>query len=175
MASGKPLIYWDTSVLLAWIKNESRPNREMDGVDDVADDIQKNHFILLTSVITDTEVLQSTLSDEAKTKLRDYFKRRNCQMVNADHRITRLSSEIRDYYQQQKKRDGLPSLTTPDAIHLATAIHYTVKEFHTFDERDDPKKRRALIPLSGNVAGHNLIICKPPIPTMSQISMDIPT
>lgn len=162
MASGKPLIYWDTSVLLAWIKNESRPNREMDGVNDVADGIQKNHFILLTSVLTDTEVLQSTLSDEAKTKLRDLFKRRNCQMVNADHRITRLSSEIRDYYQHQQQK----KISTPDAIHLATAIHYAVKEFHTFDE--------PLIPLSGNVAGHNLTICKPPIPPMIQIPLDIP-
>ncbi|SRR6266446_721439 len=164
MRSGKPVLYWDTSVLLAWIKNESRPNKEMDGVSDVAQSIHKNHYILLTSVITDTEILESTLSDDAKAKFRDLFKRKNCQMAAADQRITRLSSEIRDYYHQKKKIDGLPSLSTPDAIHLATAIHYSVREFHTFDERDDPKKRRALIPLSGNVAGHPLIICKPPIP-----------
>ncbi|MDQ3562992.1 MAG: PIN domain-containing protein [Pseudomonadota bacterium] len=161
MRSGKPLLYWDTSVLLAWIKDE--PN-EMEGVNDIAHGIHKNHYILLTSAITLTEVLESTLTDEARIKFNDLFKRKNCQMVAADLRITQLASQIRDYYQRQKSVDGLPSLSTPDAIHLATAIHYAVKEFHTFDEKDDPKKRRALIPLSGNVAGHPLVICKPPIP-----------
>jgi len=168
MPSGRPILYWDTSVLLAWIKDETRPNREMDGVNDIAEAIHKNHYILLTSVITDTEILESTLTEEAKAKFHGLFKRRNCQMVNTDHRITRLSSDIRDYYHQQKAIDGLPDLSTPDAIHLGTAIHYKAKELHTFDERNDPKKRRALIPLSGNVAGHNLMICKPPIPPMVQ-------
>jgi predicted nucleic acid-binding protein len=160
MASGKrPLLYWDTSVLLAWIKNENRPNREMDGVNDVAQGIIKGHFTLLTSVMTHTEVLESTLSPDAQAKFMALFKRRNCQMVATDHRIAALSSEIRNYYQMQKLKDGLPSLSSPDAIHLATAIHYTVKEFHTFDERDQPNKRRGLIPLT---------ICKPPIPPMVQ-------
>jgi hypothetical protein len=39
-----------------------------------------------------------------------------------------------------------------------------VDEFHTFDENDISKPSRAkrgLIGLSGNVAGHNLTICKP--------------
>jgi hypothetical protein len=40
------------------------------------------------------------------------------------------------------------------AQHLATAIAVHVDEFHTFDEDD-------LITKSGNVAGHNLVICKP--------------
>jgi predicted nucleic acid-binding protein len=173
MRSGKPILYWDTSVLLAWIKNESRPNREMDGVNDIAEAIHKNHYILLTSVMTDTEVLESTLTDEAKAKFQGLFKRKNCQMASTDHRISRLSSEIRNFYQLQRKVDGLPPLSSPDAIHLATAIHYEAKEFHTFDERDQPKKRRALIPLSGNVAGHNLIICKPPVPPMVQMPLGI--
>ena len=136
----------------------------MEGVRDVAMGVHKNHCTLLTSTITETEVLASMLSPEARAKFRELFMRRNCQMVSADHRITRLSSELRDHYQIQKAIDGLPSLSTPDAIHLATAIHYKASEFHTFDERDDPKKRRALIPLNGNVAGHALVVCKPPVP-----------
>jgi len=144
----------------------------MDGVYDVANSIHKNHYTLLTSAVTEPEVLESTLSEDAKAKFQGLFKRRNCQMVMIDHRITRLSSAIRDYYQQQKAIDSLPTVTTPDAIHLATAIHYSAKELHTFDENDQPRKRRGLIPLSGNVAGHNLTICKPPIPPMVQIPLD---
>lgn len=151
--------------------NEVRPNNEMDGVADIADKIQKEHAVLLTSAITDSEILDSTLNDVARQRLQDLFKRRNCQKVAIDDRVIALSSEIRDYYQQRKAVDNLPTLTTPDAIHLAAAIHYGATEFHTFDERNETRKRRALIPLSGNVAGHKLIICKPPIPAGVQLPL----
>jgi len=171
MPSGKPIIYWDTCVLLAWIKDEARPNNEMDGVNDYAEKIHRNHITLITSVLTDAEILESTLDDSAKQRLEDFFKRPNCQKCEVDSKIIPLSSKIRDYYQQQKLNDGLPTLTLPDAIHLATAIHYEANAFHTFDERNESRKRRALIPLNGNVAGYQLLICKPPAP--AQASMPV--
>ena len=87
-------------------------------------------------------------------------------MVATDRRIATLASELRNYYQLQKVVDGLPALSSPDATHLATAIHFEVSEFQTFDARDEPKKRRGLLPLNGNVAGHNLLIRMPPIPPL---------
>lgn len=162
--AGKPIIYWDTCVFLALIKDENRPNNEMDGVYDIANKIYKDHIILLTSDITEGEILDSMMSDEAKQKLKDVFKRRNCRTVAADKKVNHLAKEIRDYYQQQKSIDGLPTILLPDAIHVATAILYSADEFHTFDERDDKNKRRALLPLDGNVAGYPLKICKPPLP-----------
>jgi len=165
MKRGKPLIYWDTSVFLAWIKNEERPNNEMAGVNDVALKIHSDQIILITSTVTEMEILESTLDDLAKKRYSDLFKRKNCQPVILDPKITPLTHELRDYYQKQKAIDRLPTLTTPDAIHLATAIFHGATEFHTFDENNEPRKRRALIPLSGNVAGcYPLVICKPPIP-----------
>ena len=166
MAKGKPVIYWDTSVLLSWIKGEIRPDRQMDGVEDVAKSIMANHCVMLTSVMTQTEVLESSLTPEASEKFKLLFQRRNCQMVATDRRIATLASELRNYYQLQKVVDGLPALSSPDATHLATAIHFEVSEFQTFDARDEPKKRRGLLPLNGNVAGHNLLIRMPPIPPL---------
>jgi hypothetical protein len=43
---------------------------------------------------------------------------------------------------------------------LATAILYRVTEFHTFDN-DGDAKHLGLLPLSGNVGGNRLLICKP--------------
>lgn len=164
MKAGKPIIYWDTCVFLAWIKDETRPNGEMDGVNDVANKIHKDHIILLTSTLTRTEILESTLNEIAKQRLIDLFKRKNFQQASPDERVMDLTHRIRDYYQQRKEEDQLPTLTTPDAIHLATAILYSANEFHTFDERNETRKRRALLPLNRNVAGYPLVICKPPIP-----------
>lgn len=40
---------------------------------------------------------------------------------------------------------------------------YRANEFHTFDEKDQPKYNSlGLLRLSGDVGGHNLVICKPP-------------
>ena len=141
----------------------------MDGVNDVAQNIHKNHVTLITSVISKAEILESTLDSVARQKLDAIFKRRNVVSVAADDRVMKLAHAIRDYYQQQKPSDGLPTVTTPDAIHLATAIHYEASELQTFDEKNIPGKRRALIPLSGNVAGHNLLVRKPPIPPQQRL------
>lgn len=168
MKAGKPIIYWDTCVFLAWIKNESRANNEMHGVEDVANKIHKDHVILITSALTTTEILESTLGDIAKKRFNDLFKRRNCRLCSVDQRVLQKAHNIRDFYQRQKAVDGLPTVTTPDAIHLATAIHYDATEFHTFDQNDKPNRVRALLPLNGNVAGYPLTICKPPIPKIIQ-------
>jgi predicted nucleic acid-binding protein len=164
MRAGKPILYWDTSVFLAWIKDENRPNKEMDGVNDVANKIHKDLVTLLTSTLTRAEILESTLNDIAKQRFTDLFKRKNFQQASPDERVMDLTSKIRDYYQQRKEDDQLPTLTTPDAIHLATAILYGASEFHTFDANNETRKRRALLPLNGNIAGYPLVICKPPIP-----------
>ena len=68
MAGTEPTYYWDSCLFLAWIKDEERPGREMDGVYDVAESISKNHFTLLTSVMAQTEVLESFLTPEAQAK-----------------------------------------------------------------------------------------------------------
>ncbi len=161
-----PLFYWDTCVIIAWLKNEDREPTEMNGLHDVAEKIDTNKARLITSVLTTAEVLKCTLTNEANQIWENLFQRRNCMMIDTDDRIWKLSNEIRNYYQIQKEQTGLNTVTTPDAIHLATAIIYEADEFHTFDEYNT-NKRRALIPLNGNVAGHNLIICKPSLPQLS--------
>ena len=107
MPTGKPIIYWDSCVFLAWIKDENRPNDEMDGVYDVAQKIQNDQCVLLTSSITSVEILESTLMDEAKQRLSGLFKRRNCQRAAADDRVMQLAYELRDYYQRQRDVDEL--------------------------------------------------------------------
>jgi hypothetical protein len=69
-------------------------------------------------------------------------------------------NDIRDHYTVRAAEFGGKTLSVPDAIHLATAVLYRVDEFHTFD-MEGRSKSLGLIPLSGNVAGHRLIICKP--------------
>jgi hypothetical protein len=48
-----------------------------------------------------------------------------------------------------------------DAFHLATALHYTVNEFHTLDGSGRHGRRTDLLKLNGNVAGARLLIVQP--------------
>ena len=153
------LIYWDSCVFLAYFKNEVRPAGEMEGLLDLAKEVDAGKRTLVTSVMTRMEILRSTLTPEQNRKYDLLFKRRNLQEMPIDRRVVALAHDLRDFY--QKVGDGLPTLATPDAIHLATAIQYQVDVFYTFDGRNEARKRRGLLPLNGNVAGRSLTVMRP--------------
>jgi predicted nucleic acid-binding protein len=147
----REIIYLDSCIIIAWIKNEARPDREMEGVEYCFGRINNNEIKAITSENTIGELLPGTFPSGAYDHfMRTVFKRRNFEFVITDRRILFLAQEIRNYYESLKK------IKLSDAIHLATAIHYKANSFYTFDEK-------RLLPLNGNVAGYNLLICKPPL------------
>ena len=154
-------VAWDTCIFLAWLKDEKPPQRavgDMEGIAQCLDSIENNKTNLIASALVFSEIFHSTLSQETRDQFSAFRQRINVEFIPADEPINILAGELRDFY--QNKADVKP-LSLPDAIHLATAIIYSVKAFYTFDEKGSTKFC-GLIPLSGNVAGHNLQICKPP-------------
>lgn len=145
--------YWDTNVILSYIKgkgeSENRTDEEMMGIDAIVKEAEEKKAIIVTSSITFAEVYASKLDEEQKQRYNSVLKRPSMPPIDAHTGINIKASEIREYYNDLGKK-----ITTPDAIHLATAILTGVDALHTFDEDD-------LIPLSGDVMGHNLKICKP--------------
>lgn len=155
MQSKPPVIYWDTCVFLAWIKNEKRPHGEMDGLASVLNEVEKGNLHLLTSVTTRAEILFKRSGENAAAKFNDLFKRSNVHAVNIDEHIATEAAEIREYYIEQPGK----GLGFADAIHLATALTYNASVFHTFD--DGKKGQLGLLELNGDVAGRPLSIEKP--------------
>ena len=154
-----PIVYWDSCVFIAWLKDEDRASGEMAGLHSVAKEVYANKKAIITSVQTQTEILESKIGHEEYARFEAFLNRSNVQVINVDGRIANLAMKIRDHYSQQDVK-----IETPDATHLATAILYKAPTFHTFDEDD-------LIPISGNVAGHNLKIEKP---SGKQLGFDLP-
>jgi predicted nucleic acid-binding protein len=152
------IIYLDSSVIIAWLQNEIRPNQEMEGVEYCIERIKNNEIKAITSVTTVTEILPSKFPPGRYDLFeRTIRRRKNFEFMGKDIRISALTQEIRDYYKTLNM-----NITTPDADHLATAIQYNVDALYTLDADD-------LLPLNGNVAGHNLRICKPPLPRQRRL------
>lgn len=154
MAGAEPIYYWDTCLFLAWIQNEERPSGEMDGVREIIERSKRREVKIVTSVLTSVEVLDSRLPVGLKTLFYGLLKR--ITRLGMDTKVATMAHDIRDHYMVRAAEFGGKTLSTPDAIHLATAILYRVTEFHTFD-RDGSPKSLGLLPLSGNVGGHRLI------------------
>lgn len=152
------IYYWDTCIFYAWIKNESRADRgELEGIQQILELNRRNQNKIITSTITNSEILEGNLSKEQMAKFQSALLRGTFLTISVDIKISDIARQIREYYYPSGK-----TVCTPDAIHLATAILYKVTEFHTFDERGD-KDCMGLLPLNGNVAGHNLTIKSPHI------------
>ncbi|MBN9532856.1 MAG: PIN domain-containing protein [Alphaproteobacteria bacterium] len=158
--SSTPLYYWDTCLFLAWIGDEQRPSGEMDGVREVIEHCKKRNAIILTSVVTTTEVLASKLPVGMDRLFADLMKR--IQHKGVDSKIALLAHDLRNHYAVRAGEFNGKILSVPDSIHLATAIMYRANEFHTFDGSNG-HNTLGLLPLSGDVAGHKLIICKPEV------------
>lgn len=158
MAGASPAYYWDTCLFLAWLHDEQRKSGEMDGVREIIARHKRRDVKLVTSTLTQVEVLQSKIPVGVGTAFTDLLKRMT--RISVDTKVASMAHDLRDHYASAAASTGAKTLSTPDAIHLATAILYRVDEFHTFDA-EGSSKSLGLIPLSGNVGGHRLTICKP--------------
>jgi predicted nucleic acid-binding protein len=152
-------VYWDSCIFIAWLKDERRADHEMDGIYECVEEVEQNRVYLFTSVATVTEVFETDLSVEIKEMYSRLLKRRNVQRMDTDLRVSELAQKIREFYVLQNRTDNRGKLSHADAVHLATAIHYSADELWTFD--DGRHRGRGLLELNGNVAGHELVICKP--------------
>jgi predicted nucleic acid-binding protein len=163
MVGSNPIYYWDTCIFLSWLKNEKdRKPGDMSGVFDCLNRFKRRELSLMTSVLTLTEITIAKIPAGTETLLESAMQRPNFSKISVDLKIARLARDLRNYYLEKQEHAG-KTLSVPDAIHLASAILYRANEFHTFDGKDGTRdKTLGLLPLSGNVGGHNLIICKPP-------------
>lgn len=169
--SGQPVYYWDTCCFLAWLKDEKRAAGEMDGLRACIDRFKRGQVRIITSVLTYIEVSTAKIPVGVETLFEDALQRPNAGKIGVDIRVAKLARDLRNHY-LNTRTDSL-TLSIPDSIHLATAILCRVSEFQTFDQHDDRKYRSlGILPLNGNVAGHNLTICKP---STAQLELSLQT
>ncbi|MCY3986249.1 MAG: hypothetical protein OXF23_04295, partial [Candidatus Dadabacteria bacterium] len=103
MPNKPKLLYWDSCIFLAWLKDEKRAEGEMSGLISVIREIEKKKFSVTTSVITITEVLPVSSGPQVVMNFKKLFQRSNFQMINVDERVASKASEIRNHYVKEAK------------------------------------------------------------------------
>lgn len=74
-------IYLDACIFLAQLKNETRQDpRDMAGIEELAQSIDRFEVNLVTSVITLSEVLEGGVPPAARDEFLKLFQRRHCQL-----------------------------------------------------------------------------------------------
>lgn len=163
--AGEPvhrLVYWDSCLFIAWLTGEQRRQVEIDGLREAVEHAKRGTVTIVISAAFEIEVLDATLSNDARTALTRFLRQGNVEVIGMEPPIIRLASAIRNHYVARKAGGTarfVPSF--PDSVHLATAINRRVDAFYTFDRGG--KDKGNLLALDGDVAGHSLVICLPPV------------
>ena len=162
-----PLIYWDTCIFFAWIKQESVwPESVTKGIEQTIERAYAQQLVILTSVVTLTEVLQSQLKPEDKERYRKIFGHPHLQLMDADRRVCSRAADIRQFYDTRVfdasgNRVSGSFMSLGDSLQLATAIQFRVDEFQTLDGSGKRQHRIDLLKLNGSVANIRLVIVQP--------------
>lgn len=174
MPKSRNVVAWDSSVLIAWVSNERRADPlERAGILECVQQVMSGKLRLVMSDAVRSEVLPQVMDDVARERLSEFLKQRTkVTLLSSDARVWDLAGEIRASYIEQHKVDGKGKIriSLPDAVHLATAIHYSIPLFYTFD--DGKKGGRSLLSLDGDVAGHSLAV-KRPLPVQMPIDYEL--
>ena len=139
MAGDRPLYYWDTCLFLAWLKDEERRTGEMDGVRELVERSRRREVRIMTSALTLVEVLSSKIPVGFDTLFANLLKR--ITRVSMDIKVAAIAHDLRDYYSIRQAEFGNKTLSTPDAIHLATAILYRADRFIPLTNTEAIKSR----------------------------------
>jgi predicted nucleic acid-binding protein len=157
VASKANVVYWDTCLFFALINEEQRNDpSEMPGLYACVSEIDAGTVGMVTSSVMKQELLERPLRPESQDRLNKILQRTNVDVVPFNDMMAERAAQLRAFYASNPG----PKLGRFDASHLATAIALNVDAFFTFDA-NDKQGQLGLIPLSGNVAGYPLEVCRP--------------
>lgn len=161
-----------------WLGDEDVATDMKDGLNDVLDANDQGNNIIVTSIITDLEVVPSKLEAKNAGAVQQYdelFDSVSFHQIELTKNILIRAKEIRDYYYVEADSEGKGGkmMDLGDSIHLATAIISNVDEFHSRDANAKGSK----VPLAGlyDYSGEDKVCGKYPLkiisPKASQIRL----
>lgn len=126
--STKVAYYWETSIFITWFLGGSQHPDVFEALEEIARKVSRNQAQIVTSVLTRAELLESKLPTNAIHTYDAMFQRRNFIEQPIIRSIAEMTSNLRAHFPSLMK-----SKRMQDALHLSTAVTYSVDEMHTTD------------------------------------------
>lgn len=147
MSEALDLFYWDACIFYEHLKDEPVEPVKKQAIEQLLVDNEAKRNRICTSVITHTEILPKKLVEaEAEADYWGLFGSTYFYDIAIDRSVILLSRKIRDFYFEPPKGEAAAKvMSTPDSIHLATAIIHEAPVFHT----RDGKRKGGNVPLIG--------------------------
>jgi predicted nucleic acid-binding protein len=137
-------VYWDTSAFLALLKNETMHGPGvLDALKSQAGAFDRGEIVLATSTLAILEVNSADLPDSARELFEGMLRRSNMVLVAANETVMRSAAELRRHvYGKDKNGAGEPYvLSSPDAIHVVSAMQIGADCLVTLDSANKPKTK----------------------------------
>lgn len=123
--SSRGRIYcWDTSVFIAWFKEEQ--GKPLADIGLIVDEIDKKEACLLVSAAVYVEVQKGKFDTSQWNQYRDFLRRSNVIRADLTFAIADRARQLRELHLQRP-------LKVMDAIILATACAHQTDVIHSFD------------------------------------------
>ena len=124
------VICWDSSVFISWLRGGEGEDRDR-AIRSLVERVEAGDYKVVVSTLLYVEVLERNMSERAMEQFKKFMQNRAMiSIVAVDIRVARKAQMIRDTLRKKSE-----NVSTPDAVHIATAIVSEAKFFHTFDER----------------------------------------
>jgi len=157
--SGKnstPKYYWDSCIYCALFNSETcHGEGTLEAIEQLLEENKENRNIIITSTLTLTEVFKCSPAKKQQELLLELFQLPNHIVYDLDAKIAQRAGELRGTIKVNEK-----VISTPDAIHIATAVTHRVDELHSFD-KGKKGSSCSILGLSGHEGLQKLRICKP--------------
>ncbi|MGB6053645.1 MAG: PIN domain-containing protein [Burkholderiaceae bacterium] len=176
MSGTKDTVYWDTCIFFALLKKEQHKQGEYESILKSSIAFDNGNLVIVTSAITITELMAGKIDQEQKVRFRKMMTRSNFLVVDANDTVCNLASEIREYFYNNRVDELFP--TTPDAIHVASAILTQVSTMVSFDQNNKRGQKELAMNkmlIDGKVMGkYPLNIRRPAVGDQNELQLSAP-
>jgi hypothetical protein len=135
MADALKLFYWDACIFYEYLNEEQSDKFKKQKIDDLIAENKDKRNRICTSVVTHLEIIPKKLLEDKERQYWAAFQSIYFFDIELDRNIIALARKIKDFYYKPRNEETgeYRMMSSPDALHLATAIIHSADEFHTRD------------------------------------------
>ncbi len=149
-------LLWDSCVFYAVLKGEEHRSGELDLLEERLREFHEGILTIVASSVLLVEVRQSKLDSEQMNEFDQMLHRSNLVLADVNPSIAKRAATLRNELRNNQDR----YLSTPDAIHVATAIEFEVEMWTT--DSNDSSNSAGILSLSKEIKSeYNIVVCRP--------------